>query len=172
MKFDRFKQLVDMMFLPDGQGGIKQRYDTIEVRQLHPLVLAYVGDAFFHLFVRTRLLSYEQSNVHALHSFSAQIVSAVWQHKAYLGIESMLSEEEKEIYRRGRNAKSHAPRSASVSEYHSSTGFEALLGSLYLSHQEARLHELAEASFRVISQLMMEERRKRSGDLDDKSETS
>ena len=145
MKFSQFKLLVDMMFTPDEQGGIKTRYDGTNVRQMNPLVLAYVGDAFFHLFV------------HALHAFSAQIVSAVWQHKAYLGIESMLTDEEKAIYRRGRNAKSHAPRSSSVAEYHSSTGFEALLGTLYLSEKFERLQELCEAAFAVISKAMMEE---------------
>ncbi len=107
--------------------------------------------------MRTRLLSYEQARVHALHAFSAQIVSAVWQHKAYLGIESMLTDEEKAIYRRGRNAKSHAPRSSSVAEYHSSTGFEALLGSLYLSEKFERLQEISEAAFDVISRAMMAE---------------
>ena len=157
MKFSQFKLLVDMMFTPDEQGGIKTRYDGTDVRQMNPLVLAYVGDAFFHLFVRTRLLSYEQARVHALHAFSAQIVSAVWQHKAYLGIEPMLTDEEKAIYRRGRNAKSHAPRSSSVAEYHSSTGFEALLGTLYLSEKFERLQELCEAAFAVISKAMMEE---------------
>ena len=157
MKFDHFKMLVDMMFQPDGEGGIMQRYDHVDVKQLNPLVLAYVGDAYFHLFIRTRLLSYEQAKVQVLHSFSAQIVSAVWQAKAYQGIEERLTEEEKGIYRRGRNAKSHAPRSASVAEYHASTGFEALLGSLYLSEQNERLYEIAEASFQIISEAMMKE---------------
>ena len=157
MKFEHFKRLVDMMFQPDGADGIKQRYASVDVRQLNPLVLAYVGDAYFHLYVRTRLLSYEQSKVQALHSFSAQIVSAVWQAKAYKGIEGMLNENEKAIYRRGRNAKSHAPRSSSVAEYHASTGFEALLGSLYLSEQEERLYEIAEAAFKVSSKAMMQD---------------
>ena len=157
MKFEHFKRLVDMMFQPDGADGIKQRYASVDVRQLNPLALAYVGDAYFHLYVRTRLLSYEQSKVQALHSFSAQIVSAVWQAKAYKGIEGMLNENEKAIYRRGRNAKSHAPRSSSVAEYHASTGFEALLGSLYLSEQEERLYEIAEAAFKVISKAMMQD---------------
>ena len=146
MKFEHYKRLVAMMFEPDGAGGAKQRYTELDVRQMSPLVLAYVGDAYFHLFVRTRLLSYEQSKVQALHAFSAQIVSAVWQHRAYLGIEPMLTEEERAIYRRGRNAKSHAPRSASVAEYHSSTGFESLLGSLYLANRDERLYEIAEAA--------------------------
>ncbi len=161
MKFEHFKCLVDMMFQPDGADGIKQRYASVDVRQLNPLVLAYVGDAYFHLYVRTRLLSYEQSKVQALHSFSAQIVSAVWQAKAYKGIEGMLNENEKAIYRRGRNAKSHAPRSSSVAEYHASTGFEALLGSLYLSEQEERLYEIAEAAFKVISKAMMQDIRRK-----------
>lgn len=160
MNFTHFQRLVRMMFEPDGTGGVLQHYDHLtasDVRQLNPLVLAYVGDAYFHLFVRTRLLSYEQAKVQALHAFSAQIVSAKWQHKAYLGIESMLTDDEKAIYRRARNAKSHAPRSSTVAEYHSSTGFEALLGSLYLRDEDERLYEIAEASFEVISKAMMKE---------------
>ena len=157
MKFDHLKKLVDMMFVPDGSGGVKQRYDGVDVNQLNPLVLAYIGDAYFHLFVRGRILSYEQCKVQVLHQFSAQIVSAVWQARAYQGIEERLTEREKAVFRRGRNAKSHAPRSASVAEYHASTGFEALLGTLYLEEDYDRLFELAEASFQVISQAMMEE---------------
>ena len=157
MKFDHFKKLVEMMFQPDGTGGILQRYDGVEVKQLNPLVLAYIGDAYFHLFVRGRLLSYEQSKVQALHQFSAQIVSAVWQARAWHALEGMMTEEELAVYRRGRNAKSHAPRSASVAEYHASTGFEAGLGYLYLQEKNERLYEIAEASFQVISKDMMKE---------------
>ena len=160
MKFESFQRLVAMMFEADDEGHLKERHGELtdyDIRQMNSLVLAYVGDAYFHLFVRTRLLSFDQSNVRALHAFSAQIVSAVWQHKAYLAIEPMLFEDEKAIYRRARNAKSHAPRSATVAEYHSSTGFEALLGSLYLRHETARLEELAEASFQAIAQAIMKD---------------
>ena len=162
MTFEHLKKLVDMMFVPDGQGGVLQRYDTVDPKSLHPLVLAYIGDAYFHLFIRGRILSYEQSKVQVLHQFSAQMVSAVWQDKAYRAIEHILDEEEKAVYRRGRNAKSHAPRSASVAQYHSSTGFEALLGSLYLSEQHERLYEIAEMSFQIISQAMMKEIREKN----------
>lgn len=162
MTFEHLKKLVDMMFVPDGSGGVLQRYDSVNPRELHPLVLAYIGDAYFHLFVRGRLLSYDQTKVQVLHQFSAQMVSAVWQDKAYRAIEPMLTEEEKSIYKRGRNAKSHAPRSASVAQYHSSTGFEALLGSLYLQEKNDRLYEIAEASFQVISKAMMNEISKRN----------
>lgn len=157
MNFKHLQKMVDMMFVPDGSGGILQRYDKVDVKALNPLVLAYIGDAYFHLFIRGRILSYEQSQVQVLHQFSAQIVSAVWQDKAYRVIEPMLTEEEVAIYKRGRNAKSHAPRSATVAQYHSSTGFEALLGSLYLQEKNDRLYEIAEAAFQAISKAMMEE---------------
>ena len=157
MTFEHLKKLVDMMFVPDGSGGVLQRYDKIDPKTLNPLVLAYIGDAYFHLFIRGRILSYEQNKVQVLNQFSAQIVSAAWQDKAYRAIEPMLTEEEKAIYKRGRNAKSHAPRSATVAQYHSSTGFEALLGSLYLQEKNDRLYEIAEASFQVISKAMMNE---------------
>lgn len=164
MKLAYYEQLVRMMFQPDGASGILERYHETDVRQMNPLVLAYVGDAYFHLFVRTRLLSYEQARVGILQQFSGKIVSAVWQHKAYLGIKDMLTEEERAIYRRARNAKSHAPRAASVAEYHSSTGFEALLGSLCLEKKSERLREIAEASFQVISRAMMEEIQKKKAE--------
>ena len=155
MTFEHFKKLVDMMFVPNEAGGVQQRYDSVDVRQLPPLVLAYIGDAYFHLFVRGRLLSYEQSNVNILNRFSAQIVSATWQAKAYMAIEPMLTDAEKSIFKRGRNAHSHAPRVASVWDYHMSTGFEALLGTLYLTKDFARLEELTEASFQAISKELM-----------------
>ena len=157
MNFKHLQTLVEMMFVPDGAGGIIQKYDSIDPKSLNPLVLAYIGDAYFHLFIRGRILSYDQSKVQVLHEFSAQIVSAVWQDKAYRAIEPMLTEEEIAVYKRGRNAKSHAPRSATVAQYHSSTGFEALLGYLYLLERNERLYEIAEASFQVISKAMMEE---------------
>ncbi|WP_295163954.1 Mini-ribonuclease 3 [Selenomonas sp. F0473] len=162
MKFERFRKLVRMMFLPDAEGNIVARYDHVDAQETHPLVLAYVGDAYFHLYVRMRLLSYERAKVQILDTFSAQIVSAVWQAKAYRGIEPMLTEEERTIYRRARNTKSHAPRSASVAEYHTSTGFEALLGTLYIRGETARLEELSEAAFQIIAKEMMEQIKERS----------
>lgn len=163
MKFERFQQLVRMMFLPDEAGNIRTRYENVDAANIHPLVLAYIGDAYFHLYVRMRLLSYEQTQVQALHSFSAQIVSALWQARAYRGISDLLTEEEQTIYRRARNTKSHAPRSASVADYHTSTGFEALLGSLYIRKEHERLEEIAEAAFQIIAKEMMNQQEQTHG---------
>ncbi len=117
-----------------------------EIKTLSPLILAHVGDAYFHLFVRTRLLQVTR-NVTRLHELSAQIVSATAQAKTYHALENFLSDDERDIFRRGRNAKSHAPRKATVAEYHASTGFEALLGELFLRRNLTRLDEICTLAF-------------------------
>ena len=116
---------------------------SVDTRELSPLVTAYIGDAYFHLYVRTRLLQITKK-IDKMHDLSAKIVSATFQADAYKKIEKYLTDEEKDIFRRGRNAKSHAPRVATVQEYHASTGFEALLGELYLKNNLARLDEICE----------------------------
>ena len=117
-----------------------------EIKTLSPLILAHVGDAYFHLFVRTRLLQVTR-NVNRLHELSAQIVSATAQAKTYHALENFLSDDERDIFRRGRNAKSHTPRKATVAEYHASTGFEALLGELFLRRNLTRLDEICALAF-------------------------
>ncbi|MBQ7705865.1 MAG: ribonuclease III [Selenomonadaceae bacterium] len=116
---------------------------SIDTRELSPLVTAYIGDAYFHLYVRTRLLQITKK-IDKLHDLSAEIVSATFQADAYKKIEKYLTEDERAIFKRGRNAKSHAPRVATVQEYHASTGFEALLGELFLTKNFARLEEICE----------------------------
>lgn len=155
MTFEHFSQLVEGMFPPDGS----QRYDSLEVRELSPLITAYVGDAYYHLFVRTRLLAYEQKAVRVLNEFSAKLVSANMQAQSYRAIEDSLTDEEKEIFRRGRNAHSHAPRrSASVADYHASTGFEAILGTLYLTKRFERLQEVAQLSFSAAVEIIQSQK--------------
>ncbi|MBQ6298401.1 MAG: hypothetical protein IJK81_12090 [Selenomonadaceae bacterium] len=121
-----------------------------EIKTLSPLVLAHIGDAYFHLYVRTRLLQVTH-NITRLHELSAEIVSATAQAKTYHAIENFLTDDERDIFRRGRNAKSHAPRKATVAEYHASTGFEALLGELYLKKNFTRLDEICELAFKEAS---------------------
>lgn len=168
MTFEHFQRLVNSMFALDENGEAKERFQGVDVKALDPLVAAYVGDAFFTLFVRTRLLAYEQDKVRVLNEFGAEIVSAHRQSAAYAQIEPMLTDEERGFYRRGRNAKAHAPRKASVGEYRASTGFEALLGSLYLSGQIERLYELTEEAFSCIIKDIMKE--KEDANLEGKSD--
>lgn len=116
------------------------------IKTLSPLVLAHIGDAYFHLYIRTRLLEVTH-NITRLHDLCAEIVSAPAQAKSYSAIENALTDGERNIFRRGRNATSHAPRKATVAEYHASTGFEALLGDLYLRKNYERLDEICELAF-------------------------
>lgn len=110
---------------------------------LPPLVLAYVGDAVFELFVRTKLVA-SPAKLHKLHKTAVKYVQAGSQAQIVHYLEPKLTEAEKEVVRRGRNAKGGAPRHGDVVEYRYSTGFEALIGYLYLSGQEGRLLELLE----------------------------
>ena len=135
---------------------LKKICEELDTRNLQTLSVAYVGDAYFHLFVRVNLLKYKYK-VHDLHDLSSKIVSAVAQSKAYQEIESMLTEEEKDIFKRGRNSKSHSSHSASNTEYHNSTGFETLLGMLFLKGNYDRLEELTIAAFNVIMNELTEE---------------
>lgn len=154
MKFKQYQYLKQHLFEFDAEDRLKNRYENTPPRQLNPLVLAYVGDAYFHLYIRTRLLNFEQSRVHLLNDFSMQIVSATLQAQAYIAIKDELTEDEVYIFKRGKNAKSHAPRVASVQDYHTSTGFEAVLGYLYLSKDIDRVDYLCEKSFVAIAKTL------------------
>jgi ribonuclease-3 family protein len=109
---------------------------------LPALILAYVGDAVFSLHARSAMLAVEANKVQVLHTLLARMASAPLQAQALYSIEESLSETEKIVVRRGRNARSRVPRSSSVSEYRSSTGLEALLGYLYLARQQERLEQI------------------------------
>lgn len=129
-------------------------------KQVHPVELAYIGDAVFSLYVRRRLLPVS-SHVQVLHDLAARMVSAVMQSRAMDALEGDLTEEESRIARRGRNTKSTVPKSASVREYRQGTAFEALMGYLYLMDQKERLHQLMDRSFVLIQQAMLAERNKK-----------
>lgn len=121
-----------------------------DIKMLNPLILAHVGDAYFSLFAREKLISFGEIKVNDLHKMASEIVSAPSQKKAYILLEKMLTDEEKAIYKRGRNTKSHAKKNTDVTTYHMSTGFEAILGYAYLTRNFERLNELCEVSFRGI----------------------
>ena len=143
MKFEQFQFLMERV--------VKQEEGAMpEPARVSALAQAYVGDAVFSLYVRTRMLAREHNKVHILHAYDSRIVSASFQAKGYRAIEALLDEEEAGVVRRGRNAKSTVPKSATVAEYRASTGLEALLGFLYLSGRQERLQELLDILFRSI----------------------
>jgi len=117
------------------------KYPNEEALRLPPQVLAYVGDAVFELIVRSRLAA-GGAKVNLLHRGAIDMVSARAMAEYYRILEPLLTEAETEVLHRGRNAKTRHIKSAGVSQYHMSTGFEALVGFLFLSRQEERLEQL------------------------------
>ncbi|HPF43520.1 MAG TPA: ribonuclease III domain-containing protein [Syntrophomonadaceae bacterium] len=115
-----------------------------DIKDYPPIVLAYLGDAVFELLVRTSMVTGGKRKIKEIHLDTVQIVNAESQAKVLREVFDDLSEEEKDIVRRGRNAKSTPPRHADSGDYHMSTGFEALLGYLYLKGDTLRIEELVE----------------------------
>lgn len=154
MRFRRFQGERERL-LQAAVDDIPQKDVTPE--QMNPLVLAYIGDAYFSLYVRTRMIAYEKNKMQALHAVDAKVVSASMQAVACKMLEEHLTDTEREVLRRGRNAKSQVPKSATVGEYRASTAFEAMLGYWYIKGDIDRLTEMAEKSFRTILEAMKSE---------------
>lgn len=116
-----------------------------EINLLSPLTWAYVGDCVYDLYIRTNLVNKTNLKPHKLHKETIQYVKAPAQAKLLEKIQEQLTEEEKEIVRRGRNAQSHhLPKNANVQEYRYATAYEGLLGYLYLTRNFKRLKEILE----------------------------
>ena len=112
-------------------------------KELSALALAYVGDAVFEMLVRTKVLSWGNAPVNVLNKKARGIVNAKAQSDMYFRIEEFLTDEEKGVFRRGRNAKSHTvPKNADIMDYRHATGLESLFGYLYLCGNMERAIEL------------------------------
>lgn len=123
-----------------------------EADQYPPLDLAYIGDCAYELVIRTCLLSEGATAVDKLNRRASNLAKAVTQAKMVTGIMDLLTEEEQGIYRRGRNAKSYSPaKNATLGEYHKATGFEAVIGWLYLRKEYARMFEIIHKGFEIVA---------------------
>ena len=121
-----------------------------EVKLMPPLTLAYVGDSVYELFIRTHLINTTHLKPHALHIEAIRFVKAGAQAKILRDIEGFLTDEEKDIVRRGRNAQNHhLPKNSNVQEYMYATAFETLIGYLYLTKQNSRLKEILDMSLKI-----------------------
>lgn len=145
MRFEQYQMLKQHALAACEAAGAK----FPEVGQMNPIILAYIGDVVFSMYVRLRLLP-TSGQVRIIHDLGSKMVSAVYQCKAMQELQEALSEEEQVIFKRGRNAKSMVPKSASVYEYRMATAFEALIGWLFLQEQQGRLEELLDKSFEII----------------------
>ena len=114
-----------------------------DIRSFSPLTLAYIGDAVYEIVIRTIIVEKGNAPVNKLHHKASSLVKAVAQKEAMEKILPLLTKEEEAVYKRGRNAKSYtSAKNASVIDYRIATGFEALMGFLYLTGRNERMLEL------------------------------
>ncbi len=122
--------------------------EKLNPREYSPVALAYIGDSVYDVFVRTRVMEGGDRHVRDLHRDAVKAVSAAAQARSVHNIEEMLTDEEKGVLMRGRNAKSGTPpKNADVVDYRWATGFETLVGYLYLDGRIERLEEILNAAY-------------------------
>ncbi len=122
--------------------AIKREFDCkyVDIRTYSPLTLAYIGDAIYDLVIRTIVVERGNRSANNLHKKTVTYVNARIQAKMVDVLEQELTEEEKAVYHRGRNAKSYtSAKNASIIEYRKATGLEALCGYLYLKGEQERM---------------------------------
>ena len=116
---------------------------NFDARMCDGMTLAYLGDSVMETYIRERLVRLGITRAGELNTRAHEMVRATGQAKAFRKIEGMLTEEECDIYKRGRNSGHlNAPKSATIAEYRMATGFEAVLGYLYLLGERERIQTL------------------------------
>ncbi len=132
---------------------LKEQFEIadVDVRTYSPLTLAYIGDGIYDLIIRSLVVAKGNTRAGELHKRTSQIVKAKTQAEMIEVLLPMLTEEEADIYRRGRNAKSPTmAKNATMSDYRKATGFEALMGYLYLKDEFPRIVELVKSGIETM----------------------
>ena len=133
--------------------ALEKKFTQTQAKAMNPLALAYIGDGIFSDTVRKYLIGCGQQNVNLMTKASISYERASAQAQIIHALIPELAEDELRIVKRGRNVHSQVPKNASASDYCYATGFEALLGYLYLSGEPQRLEALMVRSIAVINQL-------------------
>lgn len=129
----------------------------MDCKLLNGANLAFIGDAYYELYIREYLLKKNITNQKQLHETCVKYVSASGHQKIMQYIEKYLTEEEILIYKRGRNHKYNISRkNLNIGQYLTSSGFEALIGYLHLKQENARLEEILHMAIHVIEEGMYE----------------
>ena len=126
-------------------SAIRETFDIRkgDIRTYSPLTLAYIGDGIYDLVIRSMIVAQGNTKASQLHNHTSHLVKAHSQSAMMEYLLPVLSEEEEAVYKRGRNAKSPTmAKNASMSDYRRATGFEALMGYLYLADRFDRILEL------------------------------
>ena len=115
----------------------------VDIKEYSPLTLAYIGDSIYDLIIKSLVVNEGNKQVQKMHQETSSYVQASAQSQMMRKIQEYLTEEEHAVYKRGRNAKSVSPaKNQSITDYRRATGFEALIGYLYLKKEWKRMLEL------------------------------
>ena len=131
---------------------LKEQFELpdVDVKSYSPLVLAYIGDGIYELVIRSIVVERANRSANDLHKKTTRYVKAPAQSAMIEALLPELTEDEEAVYRRGRNAKSYTTaKNASVADYRRATGFEALMGYLYLTGQTDRMLDLIKDGIRL-----------------------
>ena len=125
----------------------------VDVHSYSPLTLAYIGDSIYDLIIKSLVINQGNRQVNKLHKETSMYVQASTQSLMMRAMQEELTEEEHAVYKRGRNAKSVSPaKNQSITDYRRATGFEALLGYLYLKKEWKRMLELVKIGLDSIKE--------------------
>lgn len=125
--------------------------DNVDVRTYSPLTLAFMGDCVFEIVIRSIVVERGNRQTGSLHKTKTAVVNAKVQARMIEALMEELTEEERAVYKRGRNAKPHTvAKNASVNDYRKATGLEALFGYLYLNGQEDRILKLTKRGLELV----------------------
>ena len=120
---------------------MERNREKVDIDTMSPLIWAYVGDSVYELYIRSHLVDNSKQKPHSLHIKTIEYVKAAAQADVLKKLK--LTEEEKEIVKRGRNTENHhLPKNANPEDYMYATAFEALIGYLYLTKQDSRLEQI------------------------------
>ena len=122
-----------------------------DIRTYSPLTLAYIGDGIYELYIRTILIKQGNCQANKLHKRASRLVKAPAQSAMVAVLEPLFTPEEEAVYKRGRNAKSYTTaKNATTGEYRRATGFEAVMGYLYLTGQYHRMIDLIKIGMEAL----------------------
>ena len=125
----------------------------VDLREYSPLTLAYIGDCIYDVIIKSLVVNEGNQSVNVLHKQTSAYVQASTQSKMMRTMQEHLTEEEHAVYKRGRNAKSVSPaKNQSITDYRRATGFEALLGYLYLKKDYKRLLDLVKLGLESLEE--------------------
>lgn len=153
MKFKQFQFLkqeaIKKLILLDKENHSFKSKSASEVLASDAVMLAYIGDAVYSMYIRQRVVEMSITKVQVLHILVTEFICAKSQSKVLEQLNSLFTEEEQIIARRARNSNVNVPKSSSVREYRNSTAFEAVLGFLYETGRQARLNELMKEAYSI-----------------------